>query len=270
MPHLSLKMRFSGRTIFFGLAGARRDRLWRGDREPAADDSAGAAVGGSLLALGTCGDGGAAGGAAAGRCRPWTGSYMEWRFVRAVRGVVAGVAMAVLLRVNAVGSGVVSVVDFALPFVAGIDLYLRRCLGGFIPVRTPWWRSGLRAGGDAGGGAGQRGRQYGVHTTWLVSMESYLLHSDLFLFAAMAGVAEAARGAGGASECRVGKRSHGLATLGFVSTALTIVLSVIPGDEEPNKPLAGRRCWCNGGAGGGRVVVFGLRRGRGAAAARRQ
>jgi amino acid transporter len=60
----------------------------------------------------------------------------------------------------------------------------------------------------------------------------------LFLFAAMAVLQ---RRPAGPDVQRVpgGRRvAVGLATLGFVSTAMTIVLSVIPGDEEPNKPLA--------------------------------
>ena len=128
-----------------------------------------------------------------------------------------------------------------LPFVAGIDRYLPSAFGRIHPrFRTPWVAIG--AYGVAGmvvallsqAGTTVRGA-YDV----LVSMSiiAYFL-PYLLLFASTIrlqsrpDVRNAFRVPGGRYA------AIALAAIGFSSTALTIVLSVIPPEDEPHKTLA--------------------------------
>jgi amino acid transporter len=128
-----------------------------------------------------------------------------------------------------------------LPFVAGIDAYLPRVFGSIHPrFRTPWVAIGIYGlAGIITAALGQAGTSVRGAYDVLVSMSifSYFI-PYLFLFAA---------------QIRVQKRPVGpevmriwggrpvataLALLGLLSTAATLVLSVIPSDNEANKPLA--------------------------------
>jgi glutamate:GABA antiporter len=153
-----------------------------------------------------------------------------------------GVLLAVLLALNAVG-GAASFLSSTsrLPFVAGIDRYLPPVFGRVHPrFRTPWVAIGVYGlAGMLVAALGQAGTTVRGAYDVLVSMGiiTYFI-PYLFLFAAMArlqsrpAATETIRIPGGRAA------ALGLATLGFISTAVTIVLSVIPADEEPNKPLA--------------------------------
>jgi amino acid transporter len=150
--------------------------------------------------------------------------------------------LAALLALNAVG-GAASFLSSTsrLPFVAGIDLYLPPVFGRVHPrFHTPW--VAIAVYGLAGmlvAALGQAGTTVRGAYDVLVSMGiiTYFI-PYLFLFATMVRVQsrpappQAMRVPGGRPAALV------LAGIGFVSTAATIVLSVIPADEEPNKPLA--------------------------------
>jgi glutamate:GABA antiporter len=150
--------------------------------------------------------------------------------------------IALLLGLNAVGGAAAFLSSTSrLPFVAGIDRYLPPVFGSVHPrFKTPWVAIGCY--GLAGmivavlsqAGTSVRGA-YNV----LVSMSiiAYFI-PYLFLFASMVRLQNRPAGP---DVIRVwgGKPiAIALAIVGLLSTSLTIVLSVIPGDDEPNKPLA--------------------------------
>jgi amino acid transporter len=150
--------------------------------------------------------------------------------------------VALLVALNAVGGAAANLSSNArLPFVAGVDRYLPDAFGWIHPrYRTPWVAIGVY--GVAGmvvallsqAGTSVRGA-YGV----LVSMAVISLFLPyVFLFAAMI------RLQGRPVEPGIHRVPGGrpvailLASIGLVSTSFTIVLSVIPGAEEPDKVLA--------------------------------
>ena len=150
--------------------------------------------------------------------------------------------MALLVALNAVGGAAGNLCAAArLPFVVGMDRYLPPAFGWIHPrYRTPWVAigvygvSGMIVAVLSQAGTSVRGA-YNV----LVSMSVISLFLPyLFLFSAMIRLqsrpapVEAQRVPGGRPVAII------LATLGLISTAATIMLSVIPGAEETNKPLA--------------------------------
>ncbi len=150
--------------------------------------------------------------------------------------------MALLVAWNAVGGAAGNLCASArLPFVVGMDRYLPPAFGWIHPrYRTPWVAIAVF------GGAGmlvallsQAGTTVRGAYNVLVSMSVISLFLPyLFLFSAMIRVqsrpapAEVQRVPGGRPVAMIA------ATLGLISTAATIVLSIIPGAEETNKPLA--------------------------------
>ncbi|MBB6146950.1 amino acid transporter [Silvibacterium bohemicum] len=152
------------------------------------------------------------------------------------------VPIALLLGLNAVGGAAAFLSSTSrLPFVAGIDRYLPRAFGHIHPrFQTPWIAIGCY--GLAGmivallsqAGTSVRGA-YDV----LVSMSiiGYFI-PFLFLFASMIRLQKQPAGPD-VIRVRGGKPvAVTLAVIGFMTTALTIVLSVIPGEDETNKGLA--------------------------------
>lgn len=150
--------------------------------------------------------------------------------------------MALLVALNSLGSAAGNLSSTArLPFVAGVDRYLPSAFGWIHPrYQTPWVAIGVYGGaGVVIAFLGQAGTSvrgaYGV----LVSMGVLALFIPyLFLFAAMIRLQskpaspEVRRVPGGKPV------AIALATVGLLSTAVTIVLSTIPGADEANKPLA--------------------------------
>jgi glutamate:GABA antiporter len=149
--------------------------------------------------------------------------------------------MAVLVTLSAIGgaAGFLSSTS-RLPFVAGIDRYLPAAFGSIHPrFRTPW--IALIVYGSAGIATailGQAGTTVRGAYDVLVSMSVITLFIPyLLLFAAL---------------IRLVRRGHltrlplpggppvaiALACIGFLSTALTIVLSTIPAPDDANPPLA--------------------------------
>jgi glutamate:GABA antiporter len=150
--------------------------------------------------------------------------------------------VALLVGLNAVGGAAAYLSSTSrLPFVAGIDRYLPAAFGRIHPrFRTPWVAIGVYgAAGMIVAVLGQAGTSVRGAYDVLVSMAiiAYFL-PYLFLFAAMIRLQsrpagpEVRRVPGGKPTAVV------LASIGFASTAVTIVLSVIPGADETNKPLA--------------------------------
>jgi amino acid transporter len=150
--------------------------------------------------------------------------------------------VALLLGLNAVGGAAAYLSSTSrLPFVAGIDCYFPSVFGHIHSrFKTPWVAIGTY--GLAGmivallsqAGTSVRGA-YDV----LVSMSiiAYFI-PYLFLFASMIRLQDRPAGP---DVIRVwGGRpvATTLAVIGLLSTALTIVLSVIPGEDEPHKLLA--------------------------------
>src|SRR5215813_11963887 len=150
--------------------------------------------------------------------------------------------VALLVVFNSVGSaGAYLASTSRLPFVAGIDRYLPPIFGHVHPRwRTPWIAIG--AYGIVGmlcALLSQAGTTVRSAYNVLVSMSiiTYFI-PFAFLFASMIRLQRepAAPGTiripGGRPVAVV------LASVGLLTTLVTIVLSVIPPDEEPNKPLA--------------------------------
>ena len=149
--------------------------------------------------------------------------------------------MAVLVAISAIGgaAGFLSSTS-RLPFVAGIDRYLPAAFGSIHPrFRTPW--VALVVYGLAGivtAILGQAGTTVRGAYDVLVSMALITLFIPyLLLFAALIRLVR--RGAitqlpfpGGAPVAIT------LASIGFASTALTIVLSTIPSPDDANPSLA--------------------------------
>jgi amino acid transporter len=150
--------------------------------------------------------------------------------------------IALLVGLNAVGSAAAYLSSTSrLPFVAGIHHCLPPAFGWIHPrYRTPWVAIGVY--GLAGIGVtllGQAGTSVSGAYEVLVSMAviSYFV-PYLFLFGAM--IRLQSRPAGPEVRRVPGGRPAAIALglLGLASTTMTILLSAIPADDEPNKLLA--------------------------------
>jgi len=164
--------------------------------------------------------------------------------------------VALLVGLNAIGGAAAFLSSTSrLPFVAGIDRYLPAAFGSIHPrFRTPWVAIGVYGGaGIIVALLGQAGTTVRGAYDVLVSMGfiAYFI-PYLFVFAALIRMQsvpagpEVRRVPGGKPAAIV------LASLGFLSTALTIALATIPAPEETNKPLAVLKVV------GGTVVLVGL------------
>jgi glutamate:GABA antiporter len=149
---------------------------------------------------------------------------------------------ALLIALSNIGSSGAYLAAVArLPFVAGIDRYLPPAFGALHPRwRTPWVALLTQAViGAVFIFLGQAGTSVKGAYDVLVSMGviTYFI-PYLYLFAAMF---KLQREPAGKEVIRVpgGKPvAYALALVGFVTTTLTIALSVLPPADEPNKPLA--------------------------------
>ncbi len=152
------------------------------------------------------------------------------------------VPLALLVGLNAIGGASAYLSSTArLPFVAGIDRYLPAAFGWIHPrYRTPWVAIGAYgAAGIVVAFLGQAGTTVRGAYDVLVSMAviSYFI-PYLFLFAAMIRLQrepagpEVRRVPGGKPVAIL------LGAVGLVSTTVTIVLSTIPGADDPDKTMA--------------------------------
>jgi len=152
------------------------------------------------------------------------------------------IPIALLVGVNTVGSTAANLSSTSrLPFVAGIDHYLPPVFGSIHPrYRTPW--VAIAAYGAASvlvAILGQAGTTVRGAYNVLVSMaviSNFIPY--LLLFAAMIKLQDEPAGP---NVRRVpGKKPMAilLALIGLAATATTIVLSLFPGADQPNKALA--------------------------------
>jgi amino acid transporter len=152
------------------------------------------------------------------------------------------VAIALMITVSCLGAAGAYLSSTArLPFVAGIDNYLPAAFGRIHPRWNTPYIAVLVYGltGMLFAFLGQAATSVKGAYDVLVSMSviTYFI-PYLFLFASMIRLQ---REPAGPDVIRVpgGKRvAIGLALVGLFSTIVTIGLSVIPADDEPNKPLA--------------------------------
>lgn len=168
--------------------------------------------------------------------------------------VLAPVALFVAL--NAVGGAAANLSSTSrLPFVAGVDRYLPPMFSLIHPrYRTPWVAIAVYgAAGIVVALLGQAGTTVRGAYDVLVSMSVISLFLPyLFLFAAMIRMQSVPAGAHVRRVPGGRPVAIALACVGLVSTAVTIVLSVIPGQDETNKPLAIAKVL------GGTTVLVGL------------
>ena len=155
-------------------------------------------------------------------------------------GILPFVAFLIALsNIGAAGAYLAAVAR--LPFVAGLDRFLPRAFGSLHPRwKTPWVALLTQfALGVVFIFLGQAGTSVKGAYDVLVSMGviTYFI-PYLYLFAAMIKLQrepagpEVIRVPGGKTIAKV------VATVGFLTTTLTIALSLIPQADEPNKPLA--------------------------------
>jgi glutamate:GABA antiporter len=170
-------------------------------------------------------------------------------FVNGIHGLSSHLGMgwilapvALLVGLNAVGGAAAYLSSTSrLPFVAGIDRYLPAAFGWIHPrYRTPWVAIAVYGGsGMVVALLSQAGTTVRGAYDVLVSMAiiAYFI-PYLFLFAAM--IRLQSRAAGPEVRRVPGGKPVAvtLGLLGMASTAVTIVLSTIPGAAETNKPLA--------------------------------
>lgn len=245
VPHFSLRNAIFWATIFFAFGGCEAGSFMGEEiRNPRRTIPRALIAGGIVMAFGYI-----AGTAALLIAIPSEAVGGPDGFILGVQALCSRMGMAWLLApiallagLNAVGGAAAFLSSTSrLPFVAGIDHYLPPIFGRIHPrFRTPWVAIGVY--GLAGiivallsqAGTTVRGA-YAV----LVSMSiiAYFL-PYLFLFASMIRMQnrpagpEVMRVPGGSTV------AIALAAIGFISTAITIVLSVIPPEEEPHKALA--------------------------------
>jgi amino acid transporter len=157
-----------------------------------------------------------------------------------IPGILPVVAFLIALsNIGAAGAYLAAVAR--LPFVAGLDRVLPASFGNLHPRwKTPWVALLTQfVLGVVFIFLGQAGTSVKGAYDVLVSMGviTYFI-PYLYLFAAMIRLQKEPAGPdvirvpGGTGVAKV------VATLGFVTTALTIALSLIPSPDEPNKPLA--------------------------------
>ena len=245
IPHLTLNNAIFWSTIFFAFGGCEAGSFMGEEiQNPRRVIPRALLVGGSVLAIGYI-----AGTVALLVAIPSEAASGADGFLKGIQALcsanhmpwlLAGIAL--LVGLNAVGGAAAFLSSTSrLPFVAGIDHYLPPMFAHIHPrFSTPWVAIGSYGlAGMVVACLSQAGTTVRGAYDVLVSMSiiAYFL-PYLFLFASMIRLQsrpaspEVIRVPGGR------RVAISLAVLGFTSTALTIVLSVIPPAEELNKPLA--------------------------------
>ncbi|MFP5235982.1 MAG: APC family permease [Acidobacteriota bacterium] len=245
VPHWSLGNAIFWSSVFFAFGGVESGSSMGDEIEnPRRNIPAAIVLGGALLALCYI-----AGTSSLLVALPSTAVAGPDGFVHAIAilgarfhlaWIIAPVAL--LVALNAVGGAAAYLsATSRLPFVAGIDHYLPAAFGSIHPrYRTPWVAIGIYGlAGIAVALLGQAGTTVRGAYEVMVSMGvlSYFV-PYLFLFGAMIRLQaraigpEVRRVPGGKPVAIV------LASVGLISTSLTIVLSAIPAQDEPHKLLA--------------------------------
>ncbi len=244
-PHWSLKNAVFWSTIFFAFAGCESGSFMGEEIEnPRKTIPWALLTGGTVMTLGYFAGTVALLTALPSDAVSGVDGFMRGMAVLCARLHLAWMValMAGLMALNAIGGTAAFLSSTSrLPFVAGIDRYLPPVFGHVHPrFRTPWVAIGIYGlAGMVVAALGQAGTTVRGAYDVLVSMGiiTYFL-PYLLMFAAMAKLQQ--RPAGPEVRRVPGGRPVALllAVVGLVSTSVTIVLSVIPAAEEPNKPLA--------------------------------
>lgn len=245
VPHLSLNNAIFWSTIFFAFGGCEAGSFMGEEIEnPRRVIPRALLVGGTVMAVGYI-----AGTGALLVALPSEAVSGVDGFLQGIEVLCGGaglhwlvIAIAMLVALNAVGGAAAFLSSTSrLPFVAGIDRYLPPIFAHIHPrFRTPWIAIGSYGlAGMVVAALSQAGTTVRGAYNILVSMSiiAYFL-PYLFLFAAMIRLQDRPAGS---EVMRVpgGRRAAVLlASVGFVSTLMTIVLSVVPPADELNKPLA--------------------------------
>jgi amino acid transporter len=244
VPHLTLQNAIFWSTVFFAFGGVEAGSFMGAEiQNPRRVIPRALLAGGSVLAIGYIAGTMALLVALPGNAVKGPDGFVHGFANLCVRlglpWLVTGIAL--LVALNAVGGAAAFLSSTSrLPFVVGIDRYLPPVFGHVHPrFRTPWVAIG--AYGIAAifvallsqAGTTVRGA-YNVMVS--MSIIAYFL-PYLFLFAAMIRLQQ--RPAGPDVIRIPGGRwvAIALAAIGFVSTALTLALSIIPPEDETNKPL---------------------------------
>ena len=245
VPHLSLRNAIFWATIFFAFGGCEAGSFMGEEiKNPRRTIPRALLVGGTVLAAGYI-----AGTVALLLALPSEAVGGPDGFVLGLQALCLrlGLArflapLALLVGLNAMGGAAAFLSSTSrLPFVAGVDRYLPPVFGRIHErFRTPWVAIGIYGMASmiiallSQAGTTVRGA-YAV----LVSMSiiAYFL-PYLFLFASMIRL-QSRPAPPQALQVPGGRHvAVALAAIGFACTALTIVLSVIPPNEEPHKALA--------------------------------
>jgi glutamate:GABA antiporter len=244
VPHLTLKNAIFWSTVFFAFGGVEAGSFMGAEIEnPRRVIPRALLAGGSVLAMGYL-----AGTIALLIALPGSAVSGPDGFVHGVASLCLSlglpwlvIGIALLVALNAVGGAAAFLSSTSrLPFVVGIHRYLPPVFGRIHPrFRTPW--VAIAAYGMAGilvAVLSQAGTTVRGAYNAMVSMSivAYFL-PYLFLFASMIRLQR--RPAAPDVICVPGgpRVAILLAAIGFISTALTLVLSVIPPEDELNKPL---------------------------------
>ena len=245
VPHLTLKNAVFWSTVFFAFGGVETGSSMGDEIEnPRRVIPWAILVGGSVLAIGYI-----AGTVALLVALPGAAVGGPDGFVNGIHILSARlgigwllVPIALLVALNAVGGAAAYLSSTSrLPFVAGIHHCLPPVFGRVHPrFRTPWVAIGVYGlAGIAMTLLGQAGTNVRGAYEVLVSMAviSYFL-PYVFLFGAMIRLQSSSAG----PEVRRVPGGKPVAILlglvGLASTAMTILLSAVPADDEPNKALA--------------------------------
>ena len=244
-PHLDFKNAVFWSTIFFAFAGCEAGSFMGDEIEnprrniPRALLTSGIIVAGGYIAGTT-----ALLVALPSHAVDGVNGFMHGMFVLSARMHVGWLAVpvALLISLNMVGGAAAFLSSTSrLPFVAGIDAYLPRAFGHIHPrFRTPWIAIGIYGlAGIVTAALGQAGTSVRGAYDVLVSMSifSYFI-PYLFLFAAQIRLQRRPVGPGVMRIWGGRPVAIALASIGLLSTTITLVLSVIPGADETNKALA--------------------------------
>lgn len=244
-PHWSLRNAIFWSTVFFAFAGMESGSAMGDEiRNPRRTIPLAILIGGSIMAIGYI-----AGTATFVITLPGSAVSGPDGFVNGLRALSSrlGLAwllapLALLVGLNGVGGAAALLSSTSrLPFVAGIDRYLPSAFGKIHPrFKTPWVAIGIFGlAGVAVAVLGQAGTSVRGAYNVLVGMAVLTEFLPfLFVFGAMILVQSrpvepgVRRVPGGRPVAIV------LGLLGMASTVLTIVLSTIPAEDDPNPALA--------------------------------
>jgi len=245
VPHLTLKNAVFWSSVFFAFGGVEAGSSMGDEIEnPRRVIPRAILLGGSVLAIGYIAGTAALLVALPSEAVGGPDGFIAGIHIMSTRLGIAWLLapMALFVALNAVGSAAAYLSSTSrLPFVAGIHHCLPPAFGWIHPrYRTPWVAIGVYGlAGICVTLLGQAGTSVRGAYEVLVSMAviSYFV-PYLFLFGSM--IRLQSRPAGPEVRRVPGGKPVAimLGLVGLASTAMTILLSAVPADDEPNKPLA--------------------------------